>query len=109
MTEHRKPEQPVIDRIDELVNEQLATGPRKPTGLPQCPHSTCYREWHGEPKPGCPGSHQPFDADYRCEELELPQFPREFSPLPSIEPLRRAYLAIVAVNERLMRMGLWSA
>ena len=57
-----RPEQAVIDAIDELVNESLAHGPTDDYNEPfdeHCP--VCDGEWHGLPYEvewgGCPGTH----------------------------------------------------
>lgn len=46
------PEQPVLDAVDALVDEQL-TSPNGGT-YPKCPH--CYRDWHGLPSGRCLGA-----------------------------------------------------
>lgn len=52
------PEDDVLDRIDALVDEQMAGG--EPYGYDhgttQCPHDGCLDEWHGLPTGKCPGS-----------------------------------------------------
>ena len=56
------PEQPVLDAIDELVDESLSKSWEEISGYdndihqPDCPHELCSREWHGLPDGRCPGS-----------------------------------------------------
>lgn len=47
------PEQPVLDAIDALVDEQLEHA-EKLTTYPKCPR--CKQPWHGLPQATCPGS-----------------------------------------------------
>jgi hypothetical protein len=53
----RNPEDRIIDRIDQLVNEQLAPGPLDDYNADRYVKCTrCGSDWHGLPESGCPGS-----------------------------------------------------
>lgn len=102
----RNPEQDVIDRIDALVDEQMAGGEsgHRPQRYPQCPG--CHAAWHGLPTGTCKGSHHYRLTDWcdvPADQIEAPslEFPRE--PQPSEQdrfgPMRRAFAAIVRLHE----------
>lgn len=102
----RNPEQDVIDRIDALVDEQMAGGEdgHRPRGYPRCPN--CHAAWHGLPTGTCKGSHSLADwCDRPVDQIEAPSL--EFPPEPqqftreqyAYGPMRRAFAAIARLHE----------